>query len=679
MKYIHQPPAATESEAERTRHGSQRSIEHLQKWAKGGRLVTAAFFFWNSGVELQTSKEGLMRTLLHQILFQATDLIPHLSPRTWEALCLFDHDALEADFTDAEVRQFFNRLLEILPPDIRLCCFVDGLDEFQGDPALVIDFATRMMSNPNIKMCVASRPWTEFEDAFHQDPGLLLEDLTREDIKSYTASRLMKEVAFCTYHQLRSVRTEEMIDYVVNKASGVFLWVRLVVNSLIDGLRDGDRLSDLQRRLEELPDELEDLFERMIDTLKPKYLAHAATIFELMRTQSDPPGVLELSFADEESLPSALRRSIRPLKDDEAAMIYESLRRRLKSRTMGLLEVSSLTGADLDTHFGMSAATVGQHSVHYLHRTVKDYLNKGTVHARFQEVLDPGIDLHLSMCIGQLCAVKAMQDTRVVPTISSRRFYNRVRFFMHHASRVREEFGVIVVQLMDDLDRSARAIISRTVHPTRILRTTDLVETEGYLTTREWPEICTSDSYDKFPPDLLSLACTSGIAPYVATRAASKTRGSPPLLCWAMTAQVSTADDIGRSTPPSVPLINCLLTKGYTLDESLQASPGWSTWTGWERLFSSFIRCPKAEDETIWLQVAELAFRAGSRLPSKASLKRVGQYRGDFNGDAQHYHTAYAKLEKLYRSIPQAELPSRMRLEGRKLKRLFSRTGRDHD
>lgn len=402
MKYIYQSSAATTRDLRGTSLDAARCTDHLQKWAKDGRLVTATYFFWNSGVELQANKEGLMRSLLCQILFQTTDLIPCQSPHIWEALCLFDHDAHVADFTDAEIRHMFDRFLEILPPDMRLCCFVDGLDEFQGDPKLIIELVKGMMSNPNVKMCVASRPWTAFEDAFHEKPWLLLEDLTRGDIKSYKTSRLMKEVAFRTYHQLQPTRTEDIIDFVVNKASGVFLWVRLVVDSIIVGTRDGDRLSDVQERLYELPSELEDLFARMIAGLKPKYLRHAARIFELIRSQSDPPSVPQLSFADEESHKSALNRSVKPLDNGEAAVMYDSLRRRLKSRTMGLLEISRPTEATQDMDPGISSAFVWRSSVQYIHRTVRDYLNQEPVYAQFKKVLDPAFDPHLSMCVGQL-------------------------------------------------------------------------------------------------------------------------------------------------------------------------------------------------------------------------------------------------------------------------------------
>lgn len=51
---------------------------------------------------------------------------------------------------------------------------------------------------------------------------------------------------------------------IVERAQGVFLWVNLVVKSLLSGLGNRDDIADLQRRLRLLPTELEDLYEKML-------------------------------------------------------------------------------------------------------------------------------------------------------------------------------------------------------------------------------------------------------------------------------------------------------------------------------------------------------------------------------------------------------------------------------
>src|ERR1700681_2535463 len=60
---------------------------NLENWAKGRQLIVAQFFFWNAGRQaLQKSQEGLLRSILYQILRQTPDLIPYASPALWKAL-----------------------------------------------------------------------------------------------------------------------------------------------------------------------------------------------------------------------------------------------------------------------------------------------------------------------------------------------------------------------------------------------------------------------------------------------------------------------------------------------------------------------------------------------------------------------------------------------------------------
>lgn len=97
---------------------------------------------------------------------------------------------------------------------------------------------------------------------------------------------------------------------IVVKASGVFLWVDLVVTSLLAGMRLGDRIQDLQRRLDELPPDLEKLYEKILHGLDQFYLEHAAQYLALVESAKAPLTILEFSFADEESPGSAIKMGL---------------------------------------------------------------------------------------------------------------------------------------------------------------------------------------------------------------------------------------------------------------------------------------------------------------------------------------------------------------------------------
>jgi len=74
---------------------------------------------------------------------------------------------------------------------------------------------------------------------------------------------------------------ERRVNEVLCKAEGVFLWVNLVVKSLLKGLGQRDSISDLMRRLEVLPDDLESLYEHMLQSTDSNYKVESSKLFQL--------------------------------------------------------------------------------------------------------------------------------------------------------------------------------------------------------------------------------------------------------------------------------------------------------------------------------------------------------------------------------------------------------------
>lgn len=151
-----------------------------------------------------------------------------------------------------------------LTEDSRLCVFVDGLDEFDSETSELIYLFRDIIMNSGVKLCLSSRPWVEFEDAFKHRPSLMLQGLTYTDIKHYITANFQRDFGFTQLRRREPKYASQLIEDVVAKASGVFLWVHLVVVSLITGMCYRDRVSDLKRRLDQLPADLENLYERIL-------------------------------------------------------------------------------------------------------------------------------------------------------------------------------------------------------------------------------------------------------------------------------------------------------------------------------------------------------------------------------------------------------------------------------
>lgn len=296
----------------------------------------ASFYFWALGPEIQASKEGLYRTLIFQLLSQRPDSIPQVCPERWEALCLFGE--ITKSFDENELRHILDAALKSLTSREKVCVFVDGLDEFAGDcDDLVANFKHLVDAYP-IKLCVASRPWEIFRVALRHKPKLQMEDLTYNNIQSYVTCRLQDDPSFERFQESQPEFAQRAIENIVDKAQGVFLWVELVVSSLIVGLRSGDRIPDLQRRVDRLPRDLEGLLDRIIRDLDSEYMEQAIQYLRLMEACHGLPSAVLFSFADENPAFSVSLR-LNQLDVEEIDERVEVLRKRLNTRLKGLLEI----------------------------------------------------------------------------------------------------------------------------------------------------------------------------------------------------------------------------------------------------------------------------------------------------------------------------------------------------
>ncbi|KAJ9137859.1 p-loop containing nucleoside triphosphate hydrolase [Pleurostoma richardsiae] len=279
MRFITQPVSS--NNAISATDEEPRCSEYLLRWAKGRRIVFGAFYFWAAGMNIQSSKEGLYRTLLYQILRHCPEAIPHVCPERWEALCLFNEDP--RSLGEGELRNILLKTARVVSSTASLCLFIDGLDEFNGRHDDLIRLVQELLATSPIKICVGSRPWLVFEDALSSQSNLRLEDLTHDDIKEYVMTRFQSDAEFGRLREQEADFSDDLVDNVVGKASGVFLWVDLVVTSLLDGMRSGDRACDLQRRLDQLPGDLESLYDDIFGSIDPLYLEHAAQYFQMMQ------------------------------------------------------------------------------------------------------------------------------------------------------------------------------------------------------------------------------------------------------------------------------------------------------------------------------------------------------------------------------------------------------------
>lgn len=345
----------------------------LTEWAQGERVLCAGFFFWNSGEKIQSSQEGLFRTLLYQLCRQDPELLHRTFPDEWKTISgkvsRDTNPGQVAQKSLAELKDAFEKIVACSHHNLRMCVFVDGLDEAEGDLMDITDFMVGVAkSNPHFKMCVSSRPWPIFETSFEDEPSLRMQDLNGDDIRRFTVDKLGRDSKVRSLLRPEPGKAEWLIEEVVSRASGVFLWVYLVVNLLIKGIRDGDDTTSLYNRLLSLPRDLEPLFDRIIGQIEPEHREEASQIFQIFRANGNHLDILTmhraLKYARPDALQAALRLKVTSTSVIKRAENYNLLEalvkrgiRRLNSRCRGLLEVEEVEETAPKRHIPMEDLT----------------------------------------------------------------------------------------------------------------------------------------------------------------------------------------------------------------------------------------------------------------------------------------------------------------------------------
>lgn len=336
----------------------------LADWAGDRRVVVASHYFWWSGTEIQKSQEGLLRTLLYEIFKEGgSDLVQTACPERWKGLMGNDTGSENgSSWSLYELQLVFQSLANHAKLPVNFCIFIDGLDEYgeRGELDNVCNILKQLStSSKNIKFCLSSRPWNEFLVAFRhvqEDQTIHVHEMTKDDIRSYAHARLAEHEYWQSLSE-KDGQAESLLDLLSEQAKGVFLWVFLVTAALKESLNNHDSFSDLHRRLESYPDNLDGFFKNMLESVDSWYHPKMSSCLQIALTAEEPLNDIIYAFHEQdfEDPNYAISLAISPSNHEEARHLIKA---RLNGWCKGLLEVH-------------------HNSVHFLHRTVKDFLKNG--------------------------------------------------------------------------------------------------------------------------------------------------------------------------------------------------------------------------------------------------------------------------------------------------------------
>jgi hypothetical protein len=211
----------------------------------------------------------------------------------------------------------------------------------------------------------------------------------------------------------------ELVTEIVTKASGVFLWVMVVVRSLLQGLRNRDDIEDLRRRLKELPSDLNSLYTHMLRHLEPLYREQASRtfrIYQVLPAYQENITSLSLELAVSGAAEQAAARTNCAMDEDEIRSRCDHLDVYLKTRCVGLLETHNQEEARIDDNpflfrgFALILSTGRRRlllaRVAYLHRTVKDFLSTEDVQTVMLNTTKPDFNSHIHIAISYVIMIE---------------------------------------------------------------------------------------------------------------------------------------------------------------------------------------------------------------------------------------------------------------------------------
>ncbi|TEY70326.1 hypothetical protein BOTCAL_0106g00010 [Botryotinia calthae] len=355
-------------------------FEEAKLKAKGDfSKITLSFFFLARGTIEERTTTGLYRSLLHQLFEKVVELRDSLDWMTADGARGVERNG----WSESALKQTLKHAVEKLGSR-SLMIFVDALDECdQKQTSGMVFFFEELcelaeISQVSLQICFSSRHYPTI--VIQKGIELILEDEIghMDDIQQYIKSKLRLGKS----KQAETLRTE-----ILQKSSGIFLWVVLVLDILNSEYSTGSSsIKKVSKRLTEIPPGLNDLFE-MILKRDGENLEELQLCLKLILFANRPLKPQEIYFATQIGLDGECMGFW-----DQEDVNIDQMKLFVRSSSKGLAEVTKNKASD----------------VQFIHESVRDFL-LGRYESQWSEssgnFVGHGHDTLKNCCLAQLNAV----------------------------------------------------------------------------------------------------------------------------------------------------------------------------------------------------------------------------------------------------------------------------------
>ncbi|KAI1371116.1 hypothetical protein F4677DRAFT_450684 [Hypoxylon crocopeplum] len=284
--WIHGKPGSGKSTLMKFIFQNQRIWELLHKFPSNALQISASFFFHDRGSLLQKSFEGLLRSVLYQILKGArfrVDLTEIMKPFFMNQTPLEKPEAKL--WTIDELENCMSFVFRQTKIDLDIFLLLDALDEYDGQPDFICNVLNGLMgmtanSRTTLKILFSGRPWEAFKQQFRGVPSVQLQDYTKDDIREYCWGTIDSK------GERVSTALVPIVPRVIDRAEGVFLWVKLVLYELVNEVLRGKSRDELVSTLNSMPSDLQQYYGRIIERIPESLRWDAYVILEVLSVES---------------------------------------------------------------------------------------------------------------------------------------------------------------------------------------------------------------------------------------------------------------------------------------------------------------------------------------------------------------------------------------------------------
>jgi ankyrin repeat protein len=323
------------------------------------------FFFNARGTAAERKPIGLFRSLLHQLFRRQRPLLASFLPKFRTK-----RDTLKAgwEWQEGELSEYLSDVVTSAQVS-SMIVFIDALDECEHESdirRLVTFFSTltssAVSSNCKLNVCMSSRHYPHISVSSCEE--IFMERWNTPDILKYVESEL----------RLEDMMGQTFQEEVSERASGVFLWVVLVVASLVKEKDEGRTVREMRQTLQAVPEELHQIFTGYFETVSARDRLKTLKLMELVLFAQRPLTIMELNcaLAFSAELPHKSHRSWQH--SDDYADSERQIERRFRTLSKGLLEFKDLSASTFDRYHSDERDASTRCVVQFIHESIRDFL-----------------------------------------------------------------------------------------------------------------------------------------------------------------------------------------------------------------------------------------------------------------------------------------------------------------